>query len=154
MEFSRAEKFSRILQVIGFSVVTLFAIGFLILSFFVLNEKVPENYVEVEALIVDIAKTENRDGYTGEISYEYQVYIDYSYGEKTYQHIEYNKYDSSMEVGKTVTIYVNPNSSEEFMSDTSDNYIFMILSGVFLVIGVVGLVINVKKLVDIKRREE
>lgn len=154
MRVSTAKKFNHIPLIFMFTIVTLLAIVFLVLSIFVLNEKVPENYVEVQASIVEINETEIRDEFTNEISYEYQVYIDYTYENETYKHKEYNKYDSSMKEGNSVTIYVNPDASEEYMSDTSDNFIFLVLSGVFFIVGIAGIVINTKNLVELKRRKD
>lgn len=148
MKVTTANKLNGIPLIFMFSVVTLFSIVFVILSFFILNEKVPENYVEVQATIVEIVETGTMD------NYEYHVYIDYTFGDKTYTHKPYNKYNSSMKKGKTVTIYVNPDSTEEYMSDTSDNYLFLVISGVFLIIGVAGVVINVKRLINDKRRSD
>ena len=74
--------------------------------------------------------------------------------EFSYENKKYNKYDSSMKIGKIVTIYVNPDNPEEFMSDNSDNFMFLVISGIFVVIGLVGLIYNIKKLVELKRRKE
>lgn len=149
MQTKTVTKLTNIPALIGFSVVTLLAIAFMVLSFTILGTKIPENYVKTEAEIVEIHEDIDINN-----DRTYTVYIDYTFDGTEYTHKEYGKYDSSMDNGGKVYIFVNPDNPEQFMTDTSGNIFFVILSAVFLAIGVGGVIYNVKKLNDLKKRSE
>ena len=148
MKVTSVKKLNHGSLIIIFSLVLLLAIVFLILSVCVLNQKIPENYVETQATIKKIDEFENIDN-----EIEYTVFIDYQFGSQNYENKEYGKHDTSMKIGDKVNIFVNPDSPDEFMTDNSDDFIFLLLSIVFIVIGLGGIIINVKQIVDEKRRK-
>ena len=148
MKASTVKKINHIPLIIVFSFVLIFGIIFLILSFSVLNQKIPENCVEVTAEISYINEIEIDN------DFHYEVFINYSYDGQSFENQEYDKYDSSMKAGKTVTIFVNPDNPSEYYSDDSDNFVFPLIGGVVIVIGVGGLAFNIVQLIKMKRREE
>ncbi len=148
MKANTVKKINHIPLVIVFSIVLIFGIIFLILSFSVLNQQIPENYVEIEAEISYINEIEIDN------DFQYEVFINYSYDGQNFNDKEYDKYDSSMKAGKTVTIFVNPDNPAEYCSDDSDNFVFPLIGGVVIVIGVGGLAYNIIQLIKMKRREE
>lgn len=148
MKASTVKKINHIPLIIVFSFVLIFGIIFLILSFSVLNQKIPENCVEVTAEISYINEIEIDN------DFHYEVFINYSYDGQSFENQEYDKYDSSMKAGKTVTIFVNPDNPSEYYSDDSDNFVFPLIGGVVIVIGVGGLAFNIIQLIKMKRREE
>lgn len=150
MEYRTARKINSIPALIGCILVTILATLFLVLSLFVFKAEIPENYVEVTAKIENIY--EHYDELNDE--YEYDVRIGYTYNNVEYNDKEYHKYDFTMKTGSEVLIYVNPDNPSEFYEDTNDSFIFPLLSGIFAVAGIVGCVYNIKKLKELKRREE
>lgn len=148
MKVATVKKINHIPQLIAFLFMILFGVGFMALSLFVLNQKVPENYVKVNAEISYINEYLEFD------ELRYDVYINYTYNEQDYLNKEYNKYNSSMKAGDIVEIYVNPDNPEEFATDNSGDFIFAILSGAIILVGVIGVGYNIKKLVESKRSEK
>lgn len=143
MRPSVTRKIYRIPLIVGFSIFFVISLIFLILSFSILKEEVPENYVEVEATIVEIKETFIRN--YGEDEYQYEVFISYSYGEEEFPYVSYNKYNSFMKKGDKVVIFVDPDTPSLYMSDPSDNFLFSLISGIFVIAGAVGIIVNVKK---------
>ena len=148
MEAKTVNKINGISAIVVFAVVLVLGIAFLV-GFLALNKKVPENFVETEAKIVRIEKElspvyDETDGIT-EDDYEYKVFIDYSYEDKTFTEVEYPGYNSSMKEGGTVKIYVNPENPTDFVGDKSGDIGFIIAGGVVILIGAGGLVYSIIK---------
>ena len=142
MKAKTVKTFNFVRSVIVFSCVLLFGIAFL--AFFLLfNKAVPDNYVETTATItrIDEEKTpfyDETDGIDAS-DYEYHVFVEYSYNGETYSEKEYGAYSSSMKEGDTVLLYLNPDDPEEFMSDPSGDFVFVIVGIVVILIGAGGL---------------
>lgn len=128
-----------------------FIIGTLIfiLSFKILNHKTPEYYEPVEAKIVEFVPETTIMG--DDITETYKTIIEYTY-DKVYRG-EYGQYNSFMELDDIVTIYVDPTNPSVFEPENANDPMFTIISGVFVVIGVVGIIYNAKKLKEVKERE-
>ena len=142
MKASIVNKYRFITSVIGFSLVLVLGIVFLVL-FVLAPKKVPDNYVETNAKILRIEEKPSpfydaSDGIDSS-DYDHRVLIEYSYGGKTYSEAEYDRYDSDMKEGDTVLLFLNPEDPEEFMGDPSRDFIFVILVVVFILIGIGGL---------------
>lgn len=142
MKTSVVKKFSFIRSVAVFSGVLLFGIVFLT-AFLLLQKPIPENYVETSAKIVKIEATLSPTYDPAEplddAAYDHTVFVEYSFGGKTFSEVEYPGYDSSMKEGGTVTVFVNPDDPSEFMSDSSGNLGFIIAGVVVILIGAGGL---------------
>lgn len=142
MEAKTVKTFNFIRSVIIFSVVLAFGIAFL--AFFLcFNEAVPENYVEVQAKIIRIEEElspvyDESDGLDAS-DYEHRVFITYSYEGQTYTEKEYGNYDSGMKEGDNVTVYLNPDDPDDFMSDPSGSSVFVIVGIVIILAGAGGL---------------
>ncbi|MBO4265328.1 MAG: DUF3592 domain-containing protein [Clostridia bacterium] len=129
-------------------VVLIFGIVFLTLSL-KLNKPVPENYEKAEAAIIRIEEElspvyDASDG-IGADDYDHRVFVEYTYKGKTYSDKEYANYNSSMKEGDTVLVYINPDKPEEFISDPSGNFIFVIIGIVIILVGAGGIGYNIYK---------
>ena len=137
-----------IISITTFSFALLFGIVFLTL-FLNFKKEVPENYVETKAKIIRIEEElspayDETDG-IDDSDYEHSVFVEYSYNGKTYTEKEYSNYNSDMKKGDSVVLYLNPDAPEEFISDPSDNFIFIIVGIVIILIGIGGLGYNIYK---------
>ena len=126
----------------GFAFILVLGIVFLVIAIS-LNKPIPENYIETQAVITRIDEVllptyDKTDG-IGPEDFEYHVFVEYSYDGKTYSDCEYGNYDSSMNKGDTVILYLNPDNPSQFMTDPSGNSIFVIISIVVIVVGIIGL---------------
>ncbi len=148
MKAKAVNKFNFITSVIVFSLILVFGIGFLTL-FLIFNKDVPENYIEENATITEIEKElspvyDESDG-IDDSDYEYRVFVEYSYNDKLYTEKEYGRYDSKMKKGDKVIVYINPDNPEEFMSDTSGDFVFVIIGIVIILVGAGGIGYNIFK---------
>lgn len=94
------------------------------------NMKKEKSWTPNDATIVDIDVTKYR--HNGETKRDYNVTIDYTFNNNTYTD-ELGFYTSSMDIGDTVLIYVNPDNPNEFVYKNGG--ILFLLSGcVFIII--------------------
>lgn len=97
---------SSMIKIIGlpFALVGLLLLGLCI--FFIYNDSTfDEKYVMVSAEIVDIYSHRDSDGDT-----DHTVYVSYEYEGELYPNVRLNYYTSSMRIGKSVDVYINPDS--------------------------------------------
>lgn len=144
------KKFNFIKSIVVFSVVLVFGIGFMFFAVKINNQKVPENYIETNATIVRIEEElsptfDRSEGTPDAGDYEHTVFVDYTYNGNTYSNRQYANYDSSMKVGDTVSVFVDPDDPETFMCDTSGDYVFIIVSAVVILVGIGGIAYSVIK---------
>ena len=148
MKTSSVNKFRFITSIIVFSFVLIFGIAFLTL-FSKFNKPVPENYVETKATITrieeELSPTYDASDGLGPEDYNYTVFVKYEYNGETYSEKEYGNYDSSMKEGDTVVLYVNPDEPDDFMSDPSGGFTFVIVGIVIILVGVGGLGFSIYK---------
>ena len=134
--------------------VLIFGIIFLALGIKLNLQKIPEYYVETEAEITRIDEILMPGTYNDSLptagDYEHHVYIKYSYKGKSYKEIEYGKYDSSMEEGDIVLLYLNPDNPNEFICDPKGNFMFIIVGFIVVLVGLGGVGYNIYK----RKREE
>lgn len=153
MNLRTVKKINHLPMAFGCAAIFLLGLIFLYLTFAVIIPNSKDNGVEVQATIENIVEHQNKS-VTGEIeNSDYEVFLVYDYEGTTYHSVTGN-YDSSMEKGNVITIHINPNNPEEILSDGSFTLIFGILSGIFTIVGLFGSVYNIKKLVDMKKKEE
>ena len=148
MKAASVNKIRFITSVIAFTLVLAFGIAFLTL-YSKFNKPVPENYIETRATITRIEEEQSpfydkSDG-IGPDDYEYHVFVEYTYNGETYSEKEYGNYDSSMKTGDTVLLYVNPEAPDDFMSDPSGGFVYVIIGIVIILIGIGGIGYNIKK---------
>ncbi len=143
MKASTVNKYNFIGFVIFFAIVLLFGIVFMFFAVKLNLQKIPENFIETEATITKIEEEllQHYDAADaiGVDDYEYTVFVEYSYGDKTYSDKEYGKYSSSMKEGDAVLVYVDPDAPDEFMSDPSGRFVYIIIGAVAILIGAGGL---------------
>lgn len=127
-------------------IVLLFGIVFLTVAIIAGTQSVPEDYIKTDATITKIEE-ELLPYSTGDDidNYEHHVFVEYTYDGKAYEDYPYGNYSSSMKVGDTVIIYVNPSDPGEFISDPAGVGIFIAIGAVIVVGGAVGVVYNVIK---------
>lgn len=94
-------------------------------------EQAKDRLTEVNARILSIESTDDE---------EYDVYVSYTYAGTTYEDVLLPYYDSSMEEGDMISVTIDPENPDLVLSDTP---IFIILSGIFLAIGLIGLYFSV-----------
>lgn len=75
------------------------------------GKNVEENWDTATATVCRIDSEEDSDG-----DIDYTVYVDYTYGGQTFYGKRLNSYSSSMRIGNSVPIYVNPENPSEFES--------------------------------------
>ncbi len=105
--------------------------------------------VEARICDIDTYKVKNRKGFE---ETRYKVYVDYTVDGVTYDHIKLDKYDSSMNVGKIITIYYDPESPGHIMSGDSTASTVMIFAGVCVM--VVAILITIITMVKESQRKK
>lgn len=90
-------------------------------------EQSRDRLVEVDARILSVEPIDDES---------YDVYVSYAYAGTTYENVLLPYYDSSMEEGDLISVTIDPEVPEAVIDDSP---VFMILSCVFLGIGLVGL---------------
>lgn len=146
MKTASVNRFRFIRSIIFFSFVLVLGIAFFTVSL-KLIKPVPENYVEIKAIITRIEEElspsyDKSDG-IGPDDYEHHVFVKYTYNGETYSEKEYGNYDSSMKEGDTVFLYINPEEPDAFKSDPSGSIIFMIIGIVIILAGIGGIGYNI-----------
>lgn len=108
---------------------TIVGIGFIIWAayiFFHVKVIVPK-YDRVPAQIVNITES---------ISYHrhrtHQVYVSYEYNGHTYNNVSYNSYRSSMYIGQTINVYVNPATPGRAESESLTPVVVLVPIAIFL----------------------
>ena len=93
-------------RLIKMTAIPLFLIGILLIyasiSIFNSTNDFKKIAVPVTAVISNISTYSRDDGEIG-----HNVYVDYKYADKIYEHVYINAYNSNMFVGKKINIYVN-----------------------------------------------
>lgn len=141
MEVKKVRRIQSAIQIPGFIVITLLGIAFMVLSILAGTQKIPESFVLTDASIVRIDRIE-----TGtDDNEEYRVFMRYDYGEYHSEEAEYPHYDSSMKTGDHVSIYVDPADPSVYQVEQKMTFLPILFSGVFILIGIIGIVYYAKK---------
>ena len=110
------------------------------------SEHSVQNGDETIAEITDIQKV--RKSTSGrKREYTYHVYVKYSYNGQFYEG-ELRYYNSNMEIGDEVTIYVNPDNPTDIIEEDVPMFVLVIMEmigGIFTIIGLVGLITGMNK---------
>lgn len=136
MEYKKARKANAIATLPFFIVFTIIAVVLVVLSIVLTKPKIPENYVEVDATIVEIKEEyESINDDTPKLS----VFVGYEYEGEEYKE-ELDQTDSKMKVDQSIKIYVNPDdpSSLKTPISTSTRIIFIVVASALLAIGIGG----------------
>lgn len=98
--------------------------------------KKEKKWIQTEATIVDIQSAVHLDG-----DRSYNVVVEFQVESKTYRS-DLSEWNSTMKIGKKVSIYYNPNNPYEIIGNGfSFTYvIFMMLGSIFEIIGLIPLV--------------
>ena len=108
MEYTKRRKISGFMSLPTSILFTVIGLALLIFAvIYVSNNKIPSNYVQVDAnimAIIDTSTLPDEELYVVDIVYSYNGNI---YNER------FDQFDSSMQVGGTVKIYVNPDAPSE-----------------------------------------
>ena len=148
MKTAVVNKFRFLTSMIVFSFVLIFGILFLTL-FSKFNKAIPENYIETKATITRIEEElsptyDEIDGFDAS-DYQYTVFVEYTYRGETYSEKEYGNYNSSMKEGDVVLVYVDPDAPDDFMCESVDDFVFIIIGIVIVAVGIGGIGFNVYK---------
>lgn len=105
-------------RLVKMTAIPLFLIGILLIyvsiSIFNSTNDFKKTAVPVTAVISNISTYSRNDGEIG-----HNVFVDYKYADKIYEHVYINAYNSNMFVGKKINIYVNtafPSEAKCFLS--------------------------------------
>lgn len=95
------KKYSTIIKVVSIII----GVGMLIAAVYMTMhiQKVRASYDVTMAQIVKITERINHNR-----KRSHSVYVSYEYDGQTYENVHYNSYDPTMHVGKTISVYVNP----------------------------------------------
>ncbi|MDO4493665.1 MAG: hypothetical protein Q4C53_07255 [Clostridia bacterium] len=140
MKASVAHKIDAVFRLPTYLFVTALGLVFAVLTFLSMNQKIPENYVKTQAVIERIEEYRKFDD-----TPEHEVYIGYRIGDAELSDLPLHIYDSTMQPGGTVEIYVDPDMPDSFILEQKNDLAFVIISGVLLVIGVTGTVRHLAK---------
>lgn len=129
---------------IFFSIFCITGLIFLIsgIIWMISGTKFKKTAVEITARIADIDTYEDSDGDTG-----HRVYVDYSFNGTDYEHVQIHSYNSSMYVGKTVSLLCDPKNPVNVRSSSSyiiGSVIFIFLGAVFALIGIIPCILSIK----------
>lgn len=105
--------------------------------------KFKETAVEISAEIVDINTYEDSDGDTS-----HRVYVNYSFNGTDYEHVQIHSYNSSMYVGKTISLLCDPKNPVNLQSSSSyiiGSVIFIFLGAVFALVGIIPCIKLIKR---------
>ena len=144
MKIRTVNKINSVGLVWTFSVMLLFGILFSAVAFLGVRQEIPEDYIETEAKIIRIEEELSpnfvSNGKAPEPGdYDHYVFVEYSYGGRTYSDLELGRYSSSMKEGDTVLLYVDPADPMTFMGDPADNITFLIVGIIVVLIGAGGI---------------
>ena len=108
-----------------------------------LNQHFREKAVEITAEITDIQTYRDSDG-----DREHEVYVRYSYGDRTYEGVRLNFYSSNMYEGKEISVLCDPEDPRHIESAGGMavlSLVFMIVGIIFTTIAVIVFIIMTKK---------
>ncbi len=158
MKNAAVNKIRSLYSILGSVAFILVGALFLVFAVKAATTKIPDNFVTIEATVTEIRQYENPMYIPGDSDsdlerYEYKAIIEYTYDGKTYSNIESPEYDSSMNEGDTLTLYINPDNPEDIRTDSSGAVIFIVIGAVILLAGVGGLGYSVYKKIKSKEKE-
>lgn len=111
------------------------------MSFYNKNVSDKDKYTTVEATITDITITKLSD------SYDYDVYVTYTYEGVTYENKTLNYYNSNMFIGKTENILCNKEYPDIIRSTESNNFLLLftaIFAGGMIFMAVIITIVTLK----------
>lgn len=129
-----------------FMFVGILLLGIMIAVVTSLNRKYERCTASADGTVIDnILETHTDDDGT---SRSYYPVFRYEYNGRTYEQKSSNgRYPAKYQIGDTVTVHLNPNKPTEFYVDKVDGIIklvFSILSGVFILFGVLFMTVTIK----------
>ena len=126
-------------RLIKMTAIPLFLIGILLIyasiSIFNSTNDFKKIAVPVTAVISNISTYSRDDGEIG-----HNVYVDYKYADKIYEHVYINAYNSNMFVGKKINIYVNTTFPSEAKHISYLSIFFLAGMAVILLLAGLGVV--------------
>lgn len=115
--------------------ITSFLIGIVLLGvatfIAIRTHNIRESY-DITSARIDEITTQHRNNATRRHKSKrtHSVYISYEYNGQKYEDVYYKYYNSSMRVGKTIKVYVNPNNPKQV---ESGNYTLAIIFAAFAI---------------------
>ncbi len=126
-------------RLIKMTAIPLFLIGILLIyasiSIFNSTNDFKKIAAPVTAVISNISTYSRDDGEIG-----HNVYVDYKYADKIYEHVYINAYNSNMFVGKKINIYVNTTFPSEAKHISYLSIFFLAGMAVILLLAGLGVV--------------
>jgi hypothetical protein len=131
------KKSNKVLYILG-SVFLIIGVLLLIISglVFAISQKFYSVAQTTEAIITDIVVTRDIDN-----GRNYDVYIDYEIDGTKYDDVRIKYYNSSMDIGDTITVYYDPSNPSEVRMKMGSVIVLLVLVPIGVVFSIVGILL-------------
>lgn len=134
-----------------FYIFAVFGMIFVVIGILMLisNIRFTKDAVEVNAVIAQIESYRDSDG-----DINHRVFVNYSYGGKTYEGIRLGEYDSNMYEGKEIKLLLNPVNPQKISTRFGmifGSSMFIGMGAIFALVGIIPLIVMARKKVQKKK---